>query len=64
MNFFKSELIGVKVNEDQLNRMANIFGCNASLLPFTYLGLPLCGETTTNSLWSPVLERMEKKLSL
>eukprot|EP00268_Persea_americana_P008169 TRINITY_DN13144_c0_g1_i12.p1 TRINITY_DN13144_c0_g1~~TRINITY_DN13144_c0_g1_i12.p1 ORF type:complete len:489 (+),score=85.97 TRINITY_DN13144_c0_g1_i12:613-2079(+) len=64
VNFFKSELIGIKVNEDHLNRLANIFGCKAVTLPSTYLGLPLCGGTSTNSLWSPVLERMEKKLSL
>eukprot|EP00268_Persea_americana_P008172 TRINITY_DN13144_c0_g1_i6.p1 TRINITY_DN13144_c0_g1~~TRINITY_DN13144_c0_g1_i6.p1 ORF type:complete len:313 (+),score=49.71 TRINITY_DN13144_c0_g1_i6:1004-1942(+) len=55
VNFFKSELIGIKVNEDHLNRLANIFGCKAVTLPSTYLGLPLCGGTSTNSLWSPVV---------
>ena len=64
VSFFKSELIDIKINEDQLNRLVNIFGCKASGLPSTYLGLPLCGGTVTNSLWSPTLERMEKKLSL
>ena len=64
VNFLNSELIGIKVNEDQLNRMANIFGCKASGFPSTCLGLPLCGGTTTNFLWSPVLERMENKISL
>ena len=38
-------------------------GCIAGSLPSSYLGLPLCIGVASKSLWSPELERLEKKLS-
>ena len=57
-------MIGVRVNEDRLTRLANLFGCKAGSLPSSYLGPPLCCGVASKSLWFPVIERMEKKLSL
>ena len=50
INFFKSETIGVRVNENRLAMLADIFGCKVGSLPFSYLGLPLCHGTPTKIL--------------
>lgn len=55
VNFFKSEMIGVRVNEDRLAMFADLFGCKVG---------SLCLGLASKSLWQPILERMEKKLSL
>lgn len=41
----------------------DILGCKAGALPTKYLGLPLCVGNANKSVWSPVIERVEKKLS-
>lgn len=60
-NFFKSEHIGIKVNENHRQSMAEILGRKAGVLPSTYLGLPLCHGVVSKSLWMPVSERIENK---
>ena len=52
---FKSAIIGVRVNEDRLAMFADLFGCKVG---------SLCLGLASKSLWQPILERMEKKLSL
>lgn len=42
VNFFKSELLGVRISYNRLGELALIFFCKAGSLPATYLGLPLC----------------------
>lgn len=44
--------------------LADLLGCKAGGIPNTYLGLPLCNGRASKSLWFPVLERLEKRLSL
>nr|XP_040243927.1 translation initiation factor IF-2-like [Aegilops tauschii subsp. strangulata] len=41
INFHKSTLIPINVEEDLTNRLAAIFECSVGSLPFTYLGLPM-----------------------
>lgn len=64
VNFFKSEMIGVRVNEDRLKMLANLFECKDGSLPSSYLGLPLCCGEASKSLWSTVIEGLEKNLPL
>lgn len=42
VNFFKSEIIGVKVEDCCLNGLANLLTCKVSFQAATYLGLHLC----------------------
>ena len=42
INFFKSKLIGIKVEESLISHLARILGCKVGSFPATYLGLPLC----------------------
>jgi hypothetical protein len=43
--------------------MANTFGCKVGSMPFTYLGLPLGTTKPTLQEFSPLLTRIERRLS-
>lgn len=64
VNFSKSELIGVGLDEEQVGPLANLMGCKVGALPASYLGLPLCVGKIPLSLWNPVIERVEWKLAV
>lgn len=53
----------LRVLEDCLNGLAKLLGCKAGRLPSSYLGLLPCVKAPSRALWSPVLKRMEKKLT-
>ena len=58
----KSEIVPVgKVHNIQ--SLANILQCRVGNFPMTYLGMPLGTLYKSPSIWNPILERMEKKLS-
>ncbi|XP_023924804.1 uncharacterized protein LOC112036228 [Quercus suber] len=46
-----------------IQSLANILQCRVGSLPMIYLGMPLGTLYKTPSLWNPILERMDKKLS-
>jgi hypothetical protein len=41
INYTKSCLIPINLNEEKTHHLACLFGCKVESLPFTYLGLPL-----------------------
>ena len=43
--------------------LAGILGCSVASLPLTYLDLPLGASFKMKSIWSGVVERMEKRLA-
>jgi hypothetical protein len=45
VNFHKSMLVGVNVDETWLAEAANVLGCSVGRIPFMYLGLPIGGST-------------------
>ena len=58
----KSEIVPVgEVNN--LDTLANILQCRVGSLPMKYLGMPLGTSFKKTSIWNPILEKMEKKLS-
>ena len=62
VNGGKSKIVPVgEVNN--LDALANIFQCRVGNLPMKYLGMPLGTSFKTASIWNPILEKMEKKLS-
>lgn len=63
VNFHKSSIVRINVEEDWLNMAANKLLCKIGTLPFTYLGLPIGGKTSNISTWDPILERMRKKFA-
>lgn len=64
IDFYKSELIGIRVEEVLMHLYAKVLGCKVDSIPATYFGLLLCVELTNKSLWNPIIERIESKLSL
>ena len=62
VNAGKSEIVLVgEVNN--LVALASILQCRVGSLPMKYLGTPLGTSFKTASIWNPILEKMEKKLS-
>ena len=62
VNVGKSEIVLVgEVNN--LVALASILQCRVGSLPMKYLGMPLGTSFKTASIWKPILEKMEKKLS-
>ena len=62
INFNKSKKVPVG-NVPDLVGLASIMGCKIIQLPMTYLGLPLGANFKSKSIWDPILEKMERKLS-
>ena len=59
---WKSEIVPVgEVNN--LDALANILQYRVGSLPMKYLGMPLGTSFKTASIWNPILEKVEKKLS-
>ena len=63
VNFAKSFLVPINMNDSRATHLANTFGCKVGDMPFTFLGLPL--GTTKPSLieFTPLLTKIERRLS-
>jgi hypothetical protein len=62
INFNKSEMVPVG-SVGNVDGLAAIMGCKIISLPMNYLGLPLGANFKSKSIWDPILEKMERKLS-
>ena len=58
----KSEIVPIG-EVCNIQSLANILQCIVGSLPMIYLGMPLETLYKTASIWNPILEGMEKKLS-
>lgn len=62
-NFNKSFLVPINLSNDRALHLANTFGCQLGTMPFTYLGLPLGTTKPSIQEFSPLLTRIERRLS-
>ena len=62
VNVGKSEIVPVG-EVYNLAALASILHCRVGSLPMKYLGMLLGTSFKTVSIWNPILEKMEKKLS-
>ena len=62
VNVGKSEIVPVG-EVGNIGALANILHCRVGSLPMKYLGMSLGTPYKTASIWNPILEKMEKKLS-
>ncbi|XP_075645160.1 uncharacterized protein LOC142616177 [Castanea sativa] len=63
VNVGKSEIVPVgEVNN--LDALANVLQCRVGSLPMKYLGMPLGSSFKSPLIWNPILEKMEKRLSV
>lgn len=56
-------IVPINLDQSKLMHLANTFGCQAGSLPFTYLGLPLGATRPTMNEFSPLINRIERRLS-
>ncbi|CAL1392585.1 unnamed protein product [Linum trigynum] len=62
VNLHKSSMMVVGEVENP-SRYADIFGCELSSLPTTYLGLPLGSRAASLTVWEPVIEKVQARLA-
>jgi hypothetical protein len=62
INFHKSEIFCFGKAKEEVDQYKQIFGCDAGLLPFRYLGISIHYRKLRNSDWYPVETRFESKL--
>ncbi|GJX78798.1 reverse transcriptase domain, reverse transcriptase zinc-binding domain protein [Tanacetum coccineum] len=63
INFKKSKIYGIGVNEGKMTDMARWMGYDIREFPFTYLGLPIRENIRRVNAWNPVVEKFKKRLS-
>lgn len=62
VNYSKSLMLPININEERLDLLARTFGCSEGSLPFTYLGLPL-GTTKPRIVdYLPLENKCERRL--
>jgi hypothetical protein len=62
VNYSKSNMFPINLSPERLNHFAATFNCQASSLPFTYLGLPLINTKPTVQEFLPLVHRVERRL--
>ncbi|MCH80227.1 cysteine-rich receptor-like protein kinase [Trifolium medium] len=62
VNFHKSELIGINVDDSWLKDAASVLNCKVGSLPFYYLGLPIGADPRKIRTWEPVINSLRKRL--
>ncbi|XP_050229432.1 uncharacterized protein LOC126678581 [Mercurialis annua] len=64
INYSKSSLLGINIDEDALLIAAEILQCSTAHFPISYLGLPLSIKSVRATHWQPVVENFAAKLTL
>jgi hypothetical protein len=62
VNFHKSELIGINIEDSWLRDAAAVLNCKVGCLPFNYLGLPIGANPRKTRTWEPVINSLRKRL--
>jgi hypothetical protein len=63
VNYHKSCPVPINIESDQALKLAEAFGCLVGSFPFTYLGLPMGLTKPQVRDYSPLISRIERKLS-
>lgn len=64
VNFHKSLLVEVNVPNFWLVAASAVLNCKTRILPFSYLGLPICGDSRKLNCWYPLINRIKSRLSV
>lgn len=62
VSLHKSQLVGVGIQETQMNQEAELLHCKIGSLPFKYLGFPIMVNYKRLAAWEPMVENMKKRL--
>jgi hypothetical protein len=63
VNFEKSFLVPINISEERTTHLARTFGCKVCSMSFTDLGLPLGTTKPTLYKFSPLLNKIERRLT-
>lgn len=63
INYRKSEVFGINLDDDEPACLVNLQGCESSSLPTTYQDLPLCIGLPDFSLCEPIIAKFNKRLA-
>jgi hypothetical protein len=63
INYAKSHMYPINVSADKMNILACTFGCDIGSMPFTYLGLPMGTTNPKIDDFTPMMDRVERRLS-
>ncbi|XP_058749655.1 uncharacterized protein LOC131622635 [Vicia villosa] len=64
INFVKSNVYGVNVGEWFLNTATFFLGCKRSVIPFTFLGIPVGGNHRSRRMWVRSIQNINNRLSV
>ena len=63
VNYNKSVMVPINVDEGRTRHLAATFGCSISSMPFTYLGLPMGTTKPKIEDMSPMIVKIERRLN-
>ncbi|GJW16767.1 RNA-directed DNA polymerase, eukaryota [Tanacetum coccineum] len=63
INFYKSKLMGVGVNSNEVESVANLVGCSTFSSPFKYLGVIVGDNMLRLKPWEDVISKVSNRLS-
>nr|GEV16948.1 putative ribonuclease H protein At1g65750 family [Tanacetum cinerariifolium] len=63
VNYNKSKIYGIRVNEEELEEMVRYMRCGFGEFLFTYLGLPIGEKMRRIKHWGLVVEKIKKRLA-
>jgi hypothetical protein len=63
INYHKSSMMAINVDDEVMQQLANGFGCQIGTLPFTYLGLAVGTTKPMIQDLTPVVHRLERRLT-
>jgi hypothetical protein len=63
VNYSKSSMIPINLAQEEAVELAREFDCQLGSMPFTYLGLPMGTTKPTIRDMSPLIDRVERRLS-
>lgn len=63
INFHKSELVPLNLEEEEAHRLAHVFSCPLGSFPIKYLGVPLHYDNLSKEDIQPLVDKMLKKIA-
>ena len=63
VNYRKSQILPINVDTERMNHLANTFGCAIGSFLVTYLGLPMGTTKRKMEDLTPMMDRVERRLS-
>ena len=63
VNFYKSSIIGIGIDDDVVSFIVNNFMCWKERLPFKYLGLPTRASSSYIMMWKPIITKISSRLA-